>query len=411
MIPSRPRIPFERNPIIGWAVVLAVLIVLVDTVIAVPYLGAENTVVDFDAFYIVSQFILEGRLAEAYDPAVMMDRQTELAGHPIFMPWTYPPPFNLVIAPLSFAPRGVAYGLFTLLGLAFYLSVLRRVAGAYLPGVLMAIAPALIMVVLVGQSALIVATLIGLVALFWLQDRRNMAGLALGLLVLKPHLALGVGFLVLVRGQWRILAVAVAMVVLLAIPASIAFGFDIWAVFLTATRLASENMEAGLYPLFRMTSLYALLFTLGVPPSIALGLHGIGALLALGSILVALWLGWPLRRLLGVAVLAGLAISPYNYDYDMPLLGIALALLAPELSAQARLTERALLFASCWLLGGAGLFSVFVLIDDQPHHELDLIAAGTIGLVGVIAVTWRVLWRCHRTETAVSPSMTAAEAA
>ena len=47
-----------------------------------------------------------------------------------FMPWTYPPQYDLLLAPFAFLPVGVGYLLFTAATLALYLVTLRAIATA-----------------------------------------------------------------------------------------------------------------------------------------------------------------------------------------------------------------------------------------------------------------------------------------
>ena len=386
----------ERHPAIAVLIVALMLFTIGATVVEIPYLGANGAMVDFDAFYIVSQMIAEGRLTEAYDPAVMMERQSELAGKKIFMPWTYPPPFDLVVAPFALAPRGVSYAVFMLVTLAAYLLVLRRLAGPYLAAVLIATFPALLIVTRVGQNGLLTAALTGLFALWWLEARsRTKAGLPLGLLVIKPHLGIGIGFLVLISGHWRTLAVGFATVGAVALLSLLVFGPAPWAAFLDATRIAGENMEKGLYPLFRMTSAYAAAFSFGLPSGLALALHGLMALLALVAIAVTRLQNWPPRRQMGVALFATLAISPYNYDYDMAVLGLSLALLAPDLIRFGHWGERLALLGATWLCTGSGLFIVVYIVESGTHNTSRFLSLGGIGLLLMALLMARILPRAR----------------
>ncbi|WP_445222499.1 glycosyltransferase 87 family protein [Bradyrhizobium sp. Pa8] len=45
------------------------------------------------------------------------------------MPWTYPPQFDLLVAPFALLPAGVAYLLFVTATLTIYLLTLRAIAG------------------------------------------------------------------------------------------------------------------------------------------------------------------------------------------------------------------------------------------------------------------------------------------
>lgn len=383
---------FTNHPLTAWALIGVLLLVFVGTIFKVPTLGAGGEVVDFDAFYIAGQMIWEGRLAEAYDPAVMMARQSLHAEGQIFMPWSYPPPFNLVAAVLPFGSRGLSYGLFIGLTLACYLLVLRKLAGPWLTGVLLATLPGLAVEVRTGQNGLLTGALAGVFCLLLLREKRS-AGAALGLMVLKPHLAVGLGVLTLLQRRWSVLALGFAVVGAACLLSTLLLGAEVWPAFFEGARLAKINMAAGIYPLYRMTSVYATLFSLGLSAQLALALHVCGTLLAFGSILVALRRNWPPARALGVTMLATLAFSPYNYDYDMTILTLGLALLAPDLMRHSLPWERFALLAAAWLCTGWGMLLRNVKGDSYDSVWLSL---GGLGFVLTCALCWRILLRIPR---------------
>ncbi|WP_374291338.1 glycosyltransferase family 87 protein [Paenirhodobacter enshiensis] len=394
-LPSRIR-ALLRDPVMSWALLIALAVLIADVAVRIPYPGANGAVIDFDAFYLVSQMIREGILPYAYDTAVMIDRESVVAGSPTFMPWSYPPQFDLLIAPLSFVPRWLSYVLFTGLTLTAYVAVLRRLAGPWLPGVLMAIFPALILVTRLGQSSLLIAALIGLSCLIWLRgnDGRGAAGLPLGLLIMKPHLGLGIGAAAVLERRGRILVLAATTVAITSALATLAFGPEIWAAFLAGSEAAQANMAKGLYPLLRMTSVYALLYSLGLPARIALAAQVAVAVAALASIHLAQRRRWPVRRVLGVATLATVAISPYTYDYDMPILGVALALLMQDLMDFGHRAERVALFAALWLCTGGGFFIGNALFSGLVYDAHSWVAFGGIGFLISAGLIGRILWRC-----------------
>jgi hypothetical protein len=239
----------------------------------------------------------------------------------------------------------------------------------------------------VGQNGFLTAAIIGLFALLWLRDGgRTRAGVPLGLLVIKPHLGIGLGVLVLVSGQWRLLATAFATVALFCLLSLAAFGPEAWTAFLAATRFAGESMEKGLYPLFRMTSAYALGFSFGLPS---------GAALALVAVVATVRGHWPPRRQMGVALFATLAISPYNYDYDMAVLGLALAVLAPDLLRHGLWQERLALLAATWLCTGSGLYITVYLIEEKTADTNAFVSLGWIGFALMALLLARILRRAQ----------------
>jgi hypothetical protein len=390
--PQTPRQAFETSPVLLLAMVVCLALILFEVATASPFPGAAGFVTDFDAFYVSGQMFWEGAMSDAYDPEVMNARQSALVDEPIFMPWTYPPQFNLVTAVLALAPRGLSYALFTAGTLVFYLVVLRLLAGRQMTGSLLIVFPSLAMVVLCGQNGLLTGGLIGLFCLLSLRAR-DAAGLPLGLMVVKPHLAIGLGLLVLFAGRWRVLAVALAVVAISTLAATAVLGLGIWPAFLDGTRAAGENMEAGLYKLFRMTSVYAALFSMGVGAGAALALHLAVAAAGIGAVLLALRRDWPASRVLGVAVFATLAVSPYNYDYDLAALAVGLALLSPDLVRHALPVERALLLLSGWICTGWGWVVYIFLSDGSGAGGESWVSLGGLGFVVMGLTVWRILLR------------------
>src|SRR4051794_18008996 len=88
-----------------------------------------NSIVDFDVFYLVSQMVWRGDIDQPYHFASMGPLQEALAGEQVFLPWTYPPQFNLIVAPLALFPLGIAYVVFTGGTLVAYLLTLKVLAG------------------------------------------------------------------------------------------------------------------------------------------------------------------------------------------------------------------------------------------------------------------------------------------
>ena len=183
-------------------IVLGVLLAVISSVRfqAPELLGQKKVLTDFDAFHLAGRLALEGRVSEAYHALSMFAAQMEIAGTAAFMPWTYPPPFTLAMQGLAGLPIGAAFLVFALGSFAFYIWVLRRIAGPWLPGVVMAVAPAILLNLRTGQNGFLIAGLIGAFLLAF-RDNRRVAGVPLGLLIIKPHLAVAVGLIVL-RPWW-----------------------------------------------------------------------------------------------------------------------------------------------------------------------------------------------------------------
>ena len=230
--------------------------------------GKKVALTDFELFHMVGRMVWRGELLDAYQIASLLRAERTMTGIVDFMPWTYPPPFDVVAALLACGPLGLSYCLFTGITLAAFLTVLRRIAGPRFALVLLAIYPAVLMTIACGQNGFLTGALIGWAALALRRDQA-IAGVPLGLMVIKPHLAVAFAVLGVVRGRWHALAVAIATAGLASVIAGLVLGPAVWAAALAAAREASVFLAEGHYPLHRMISVYAALRSFGVPAEAA----------------------------------------------------------------------------------------------------------------------------------------------
>lgn len=355
-------------------------------------LGKQKVLTDFDAFHIAGRLALEGRVSEAYHATSMLAAQMEMAGAVSFMPWTYPPPFTLAMQGLAAFPIGTAFLLFSLGSLAFYLWVLRRIAGPWLPGVAMVVAPAIVLNLRTGQNGLLIAGLVGAFLLAF-RDNRRMAGLPLGLLIIKPHLAVGVGLLVLLRRRWSVAVIAGAVALALLAIATAVYGLGVWVDFYDAVGEAGRFLAAGYYPLFRMNSVYAAAYSLGVAPAAAMALQVASAVASLGILGFACVKGVAFNRLAALACAATVCVSPYGYDYDLTVLGVGIAFIFPEIIERGSNRQFLSWFALAWLACGYGLAWSTATSDDGSGVTL---GASNAGLSLTAPLLWLLFWLTYR---------------
>ncbi|RZK03998.1 MAG: DUF2029 domain-containing protein [Novosphingobium sp.] len=369
---------------------VAAVLALVSAVLfqAPGLLGRDKVLTDFDAFYIAGTMAAHGEANETYQAAEMLAAQQAITNDQLLFPWTYPPPYMLFVAGLAQLPIGLAYMLFVTGSLLFYFAVLRRIAGDHLPGTLIAVLPAVLLTVRTGQNGFLTAGLIGVFLLAFPAGRAG-AGLPLGLMCIKPHLAAGIALLALIGRRWSTMAVAAGVVIAAGAAATLAFSPGVWGAFLGGVREAGDFLAAGYYQLFRMSSVYACVRSLGAPASLAIVLHGLGALIAIGLFL-RLWHGGGEPRVVAAAACAmSLFVSPYNYDYDLTILGLAIAFVLPAVIARARSSELTGLLLLSWFTTGYG-FAVASLGESrpgslQPAEWPSLTAPALVLLVGAAA--------------------------
>lgn len=369
--------------------------------------AGRRALVDFDDFHIVGQLVWQGEVAKAYHFATMAQIQQRFSGEEFFMPWTYPPQFDLLAALLALLPLGIAYALFTSATLASWLAVLRGIAGEAFVAVVVLLAPAIMITIGCGQNGFLTGTLIGLTCI-GLQGKRGWAGIPLGLMVVKPHLAIAFALYLCVNKHWRVLFVAGLTVVLSSLLATALLGPEVWGAFRDGVREAGIFLEKGFYPFYRMISAYAFLRTLGATAALAF----LAQLIVAATAAVAVWTAS--RRLsetaaLGVTAMAALLVSPYAYDYDLPVLGVGLALLAPELEQWASAREKAALFGLSFVAGGWGLVQFARDLIAPPASGggapvgLAAWAVGGLATFSLCALCWRIAWRSRQSSAALVP--------
>jgi hypothetical protein len=360
-------------------------------------LGRQKVLTDFDAFHVAGTMAAQGRATDTYKAIEMIAAQRAVSDIPSFMPWTYPPPYTLAVKAFAHLPIGVGYLLFISASFAFYLLILRKLVGNHLPGVLIAVLPTVVLMVRTGQNGFLTGALIGWFLLA-LSDQRRSAGLPLGLMVIKPHLAAGIALLALLAKRWTAMAVAAAVVLASFAAATAEFGVEIWPAFLGGVREAGEFLAAGHYQLFRMTSVYAGARSFGATASFALSVHAMGAAAAL-ALLIWIWRQGQSPRLIAASACAmSLFVSPYAYDYDLTILGVGIAFVLPQLVERASSWEMRGLLALCWFTTGYGL-AVDVLQDGQSvttgayAGSAGYVSLAAPALIILVASAWIILQR------------------
>ncbi|WP_310474931.1 glycosyltransferase family 87 protein [Sandarakinorhabdus sp.] len=369
-------VPADATPLVsplGTGVMLLVCFVLMGGValyLAWPAetLPGPKALIDFQIFHIAGQLAWAGDLATAYDAQRFWAHTRALTGNPGHMFWPYPPHFNLFTALLALLPLWLSYLLFCGGSLLCYTLSLRRLAGVHFGMVLAMLFPAILLCLFIGQNALLIGALATWLASLALAGH-TLAGVPLGLLTVKPQFLPGIGLYLLLRGQWRIMFTGALVAGLALAAATLLFGVRVWPDFFAVMGNVSDHLFDGRYQYFRMTSLFAALFVATKNPQLAMAAQiGLAVVLACG-LLLASRRGWPPRQLLAAAIMSSTLMSPYGYDYDLPVLGAAIALLMPDLARQDRRNWLGLLLLA-WLTCLTGMLIRLVLQPPLPAVQI-----------------------------------------
>lgn len=347
--------------------------------------------IDFDDFHLVARLLWLGQIRSAYHLPALSAFQKSLSGLDGFLPWTYPPQFVLLLAPLAFLPIGVAYLLFTGISCAAYLAILKRLAGNSFVPVLIITFPALLITIRCGQNGFLTGTLIGL-ACIGFGNHRSIAGFPLGLMIIKPHLAVAFALYAVINRRWGAVFIAAATVLLSTVLVTAVMGFGIWPAFFGGIREAGIFLSQGFYLLFRMVSLYATIRSLGLPEALAMPIQVLATCVALAAVV------WASRRLaphqaLGVAAMASVLVSPYVYDYDLPIFAVGLALLHDDIVQFASARERLAIYGLIAFSSGFGLVDSFRLGGGEISPGTPPWALAGLTLLATASLILRVLLR------------------
>lgn len=307
---------------------------------------------DFSGIYAAGRLALEGRAGGVYDWAVHRAAQAALQGDPEtpFFPWHYPPVFLLIAAPLALLPYLPALFAWQLGSLAALLWVVRRI----LPDrdtLLVALGcPVVFVCAAHGQNGFLTAALFG-GGLLCLPRRPLLAGFLLGCLCYKPQLGLAIPVALVAGGHWRAIAGAAVAVAVLCAASTLAFGPEIWPAFWASLpetrRVTIEESGTGWY---KLVSVFAYIRLVSGSFATAAAVQGVATVTALAG-LAWLWRtkpAFPLRA--AGLILAALLSTPYVIDYDLTVLGPAIAFLAAHGLRSGFGRWEATLLAVAWLI-------------------------------------------------------------
>jgi len=309
----------------GYAVILGIAALALLANSFVKAMGSDGT--DFLAFWGAGHVTMAGDPAAAYDLAVQEQVQTG-TGSDGWFAFVNPPPFLFAAAPFGALPFPIAWIAWVVITFAAWAWASIRAVPRLWPLVL--VFPGALLAAGHAQTGLLTGAL--LVGGAVLLDKRPVsAGVLLGALIIKPHLALLVPFWLAGAGKWRAFVAAGASAIGLLLASWAVFGLDTMVAYTTswdASRLimASEDREFYL----RMATPYSQL-RLFAPTGLALAVN---VALALAMMALAFTAWRRMRRdalASGALVLAATALaSPYLFNYDLPFLILPLAWLIRE---------------------------------------------------------------------------------
>ncbi len=284
---------------------------------------------DFMSFYAASKLALTGQAAQAWNPYAHQAAQDAIFGRQLgYWAFFYPPAYLLVCAPLALMPYGLSLFVWlagtTTAAVLLSRQWLKQQAAATIGLIPLLAFPALWINIGNGQNAALTTALF-LGGCLLLDRRPVIAGLILGLLIIKPQLGLALPFILIASGRWKTFIAASVSAAGLSFAAWLLVGTEGYLAFLQNSELARTTLEQGLVSPARMQSLFAALMLWHAPLWLA---YGAQILLALTVIASACFI---IRRhrpdhfaLSALMVSATLLMTPFMLDYDLLLSAIPL---------------------------------------------------------------------------------------
>jgi alpha-1,2-mannosyltransferase len=285
---------------------------------------------DFSQVWAAGRSVLEGHPVTPFDVMAHVAAQQRLFGpHEDVYGWLYPPYFlapAALLACLPYVPALVAWQAATLpLYLVATLRILRGLVPAAGTTVAALAFPAVFVNIGHGNNGFLTA---GLLAggLLTLPRRPLLAGVMFGLLAYKPQFGLMLPIALVAGGCWRTALAAAATVVAITIATLAAFGAEAWTAFFRSLSFTRDVvLEQGSPGWHKLQSAFAAVRMLGGSVTVAYAVQGV-AILLVSAALVGVWRSRADMGLKSAALLAATVLgTPYCFDYDMVVLGPALA--------------------------------------------------------------------------------------
>jgi Glycosyltransferase family 87 len=288
----------------------------------------ENIGTEFRTFWTGSYMALHGELSDIYNNSQFEAAERRLAGTEKGHVWLYPPPFLLMVLPLSLLPFLASLGLWIVVTLSCYVLVLRRICPQPYVILWMVFFPGIVSNFMVGHNGFLSGALLG-GGLLFLNSSPILAGILLGLSFYKPQLGILIPLALLAGRRWNILGITAIAWVSIGIASALIFGPDTWLQFWRNLPIAEKLTDT---PRFwdRMPTIYAAARTAGNGTLIAWILQGI---MMLGVMAGVYWV-WSgnasAASRASILVLGILLFTRYAFIYDYAILAIPLAWLWQE---------------------------------------------------------------------------------
>ena len=157
-------------------------------------------------FWTSSYMVLHGELSDIYNISKFEAAEKGLTGTEKGHVWLYPPPFLLMVLPLSLLPFLASMGIWLAVTLSCYLLILRRICPQPYVILWMVFFPGIFSNFLVGHNGFLSGALLG-GGLLFINSSPILAGILFSLSFYKPQLGILIPLALLAGRRWKILGI------------------------------------------------------------------------------------------------------------------------------------------------------------------------------------------------------------
>lgn len=274
---------------------------------------------DFINVWTGGHLVREGRFDVLYDLPAYADYQRGLFGPIDRHNYSYPPVTFPLASLLSLLPYWAALALWTIGTAALFVQASRpwwpERAG---PAWFAILTPAAIVNIWAGHYGFLLGAIF---LLGWrkLEEDPRQAGIYFGLMLIKPHLAVLVPIVLLVRRQWESIAWAAATVAVLIAATTAVYGWEAWHQFLFRTsgvQLGLIDAKQSFFGLMSTSAITAVL-AMGGSWAVAIAVYVTIASAALFMVVKAAAGDVATRELAFLVATATFLVLPYCFNYDL----------------------------------------------------------------------------------------------
>ncbi|WP_198665441.1 glycosyltransferase family 87 protein [Paraburkholderia kururiensis] len=316
--------------------------------------------IDYTVFWTASWLMLHGDPGSVYHYPSFAHAQTALLGGYVnhgFLPWLYPPTLLMLVTPVALLPYAASFLLFTVLGCAAFVAAVLEVSSFKvhlgrkgLAALVVLAFPGVLVAAMLGQNSLVTAALAAY-ALGAMTRYPVRAGVCMGLLAIKPQMAVLFPLVLIAVRDWRVFASAAMTAFALMAASVMVCGTASIPAFAAGTAIARELvLEHRVMYWSASPSAFAAMRLAGLSLPVSYGVQIFVALIAIAATL-RVWTKTSDMRVRAAALaVATLLVTPYVWHYELAWLGIAVFCLAACGFQKGWLRGEQTVLALCWLL-------------------------------------------------------------